>query len=93
MPNLDIDMFDEAPKIGDKVQVTGKIKSIDESSGQVEVSYDNVSILTNRKKTKNTHNDHYVETNPPDETMQNSQMMPNSQTLDQALSQSFPNTQ
>lgn len=88
MPKLDIDMFDETPNVGDKVKVLGKIKSIDEESGEVEVSYDDVSIVTERKKSKNSQNDKYVETNPPDESS-----MSTSQSLDSALSKAFPNTQ
>lgn len=81
-------MFNDAPKVGDKIKVLGTIKSIDDQSGQVEASYDDVSIVTNRQKSKNTKNDNYVETNPPDE-----QGNSNSQSLDAALAKAFPNTQ
>lgn len=87
-------MFDESPKVGDKIKVIGKIKSIDDQSGQVEASYDSVTIITKRHMSKNSKNDHYVEANPPDQTGQDQGgMNPNSQSLDQALSQAFPQTQ
>lgn len=91
MPTLDIDLFDDAPKVGDKVEVTGKVKSINEDDGKVEVSYDDVSIVGKKhKKRKNyDRNDDYF-----DETVTvDREMNPNTQSLDQALSQAFPNTQ
>lgn len=91
MPRLDIDMFDDEPKVGDKVKVMGKVKSIDEDSGEVEVTYDDVSIVDKkkRKKRRDSNDDIY-----DDETIVvDTQMQPQSQTLDQALAQSFPNTQ
>ncbi len=36
MPKIDIDMFEESPKVGDKVKVIGKINYIDEESGEVD---------------------------------------------------------
>lgn len=93
MPTLDIDMFDDEPKVGDKIKVTGKVKSIDEDSGDVEVSYDDVNIVDKddkpKKRRKRRDNRDYFE----DEVVVRNEMMPESQTLDQALAQSFPNTQ
>lgn len=52
MPKLSIDQFDETPNVGDKVKVIGKVQSIDEDSGEVEVSYDDVSIVGEEKSEK-----------------------------------------
>lgn len=90
MPRIDIDMFDESPKVGDKVKVMGKVKSINEDTGEVEVSYDDVSIVKKHKKRDrddNNDNDDDVEI-----TM-DEQVYPESQTLDSALGRAFPNTQ
>lgn len=86
MPKIDIDMFDEEPKVGNKVKVTGKVESINEDTGMVEVSYDDVKIVDAKKRKKRSDND--------DETVivQN-EMDPNMQTYDQALASAFPNTQ
>lgn len=35
-------MFDEAPKEGDQVTVTGTVKSVNADTGEVDVSYDKV---------------------------------------------------
>lgn len=51
MPKLNIDQFEETPNVGDKVKVIGKVQSIDEDSGMVEVSYDDVSIVGKEKET------------------------------------------
>lgn len=91
MPKLDIDMFDDEPKVGDKVRVKGKVESIDEDTGEVEVSYDDVDIVgkeKKRKKNRDNDNDDDV-----DIVYTQDQMSPNTQTLDQALGQAFPNTQ
>lgn len=88
MPRLDLDMFDDAPKVGDKVKVMGKVESIDEDTGEVEVSYDDVDIVGKEKKRKKRRS-----YGTEDEIVVETEMMPNTQTLDQALSQSFPNTQ
>lgn len=93
MPTLDIDMFDEEPKVGDKVKVTGKIKSIDEDDGTVDISYDDVKIVDEKKRKKrrsDRNDDDFID----DETVivQN-EMPPNMQTYDQALATAFPNTQ
>lgn len=94
MPKLDIDMFEDEPKVGDRVKVMGKVKSIDDDSGMVEVSYDDVSIV--RKKRKDRRNRDDDDDDDDDvlvvETMEDSNMS-NSQSLDQALSQAFPQTQ
>lgn len=92
MPTLDIDLFDDAPKVGDKVRVKGKVKSIDEETGEVEVSYDDVDIVGKEKKRKKRRN-YDTDDDFDDEVIVQTETMPNSQTLDQALAQSFPNTQ
>lgn len=92
MPNLDLDMFDDAPKVGDKVKVMGKVESIDEDTGEVEVSYDDVDIVGKEKKRKKRRS-YSRDDDMDDEVVVDVEMMPNTQTLDQALSQSFPNTQ
>jgi len=88
VPTLDIDMFDDSPKVGDKIKVTGKVKSIDEETGEVDVSYDDVTILKkNRNRSDNDDNDE-------DEVdAMNHQIYPESQSLDAALGRAFPNTQ
>lgn len=88
MPRLDLDMFDDAPKVGDKVKVTGKVESIDEDTGEVEVSYDDVNIVGKEKKRKKRRS-----YDTDDEVVVEMETMPNTQSLDEALSQSFPNTQ
>lgn len=96
MPRLGIDMFDETPKVGDRVKVMGKVDSIDEETGEVEVTYGDVSIVDKKKRKKRRNNDNdddfeevvYTQ----DETM-DPQMNPNSQSLDSALARAFPNTQ
>lgn len=93
MPEIDIDMFDDEPKVGDRVKVLGKVKSIDDD-GMVEISYDDVSIVKkNRKKRRDNGDDR---DNDDDfevvEVMETSDMS-NSQSLDEALSKAFPNTQ
>jgi hypothetical protein len=88
MPKLNIDEFDETPHIGDKVKVVGKIKSIDEDSGEVEVSYDSVTIVNKNKKDKSDNNDESDYSDNLD-----NEEMPESQSLDAALSRAFPNTQ
>lgn len=92
MPKIDIDMFEDSPKVGDKVKVTGEVESIDEDTGEVEVSYDDVSIVDkekSKKRKKRRNGRDYFE----EEVVVEDQVMPQSQTLDQALAQSFPNTQ
>lgn len=92
MPTLDIDMFDENPKVGDKIKVLGKVKSIDEESGEVTVTYDDASIVDKKKRKKRRDNDD--DDDFDDETIVvETQMEPQSQNLDQALSQSFPQYQ
>ena len=90
MPKIDIDMFDESPKVGDKVKVMGKVKYIDEESGEVEISYDDVSIV--KKTRKNRDRDDYDDDDEVTMRM-DTEVMPESQSLDAALARSFPNTQ
>lgn len=87
MPRLDIDMFDKAPKVGDKIKVLGKVDSINEDSGEVEVTYDDVSIVKKSSK-KSDDNDSSDDTVTVD-----MESNPNTQSLDYALSQSFGSTQ
>lgn len=89
MPKLDIDMFDETPKVGDNIKVEGKVESIDKESGEVDVTYGDVSIV--EKKKKKTRRDR--NNDEDDEIVFEQEMIPNTQTLDQALAQSFPQTQ
>lgn len=89
MPKLNIEDFDDTPHVGDKVKVMGKVNHINEDSGEVDVSYDNVSIVKKHKNRNHDSNNDVV-----DETVTtNEQVMPQSQTLDEALARSFPNTQ
>lgn len=78
MPTLNVSDFDHAPKVGDAITVDGKVKSINEDTGEVDVSYDKISFVNKKESTKNA---------MPNETM------PNSNSLDQALSQAFDKTQ
>lgn len=93
MPRLDIDMFDEEPKVGDKVKVLGKVKSINEDSGEVEVSYDDVKIIDEKKRKKRRDYDSEDEVIDDETVIVRNEMQPNTQSLDEALVQSFPNTQ
>jgi len=45
MPKLNIDQFDTEPSVGQKVRVEGEVKSIDQDTGEVEVSYDKVETI------------------------------------------------
>lgn len=93
MPTLDIDQFDETPRVGDKIKVTGKVKSIDEDTGEVDVTYDDVSIVDKkRKKRRNRDND---DDDDVDEVVmfQGEEAPPNSQSLDMALAQAFPRSE
>lgn len=80
-------MFDKAPKVGDKIKVLGKVDSINEDSGEVEVTYDDVSIVKKSSK-KSDDNDSSDDTVTVD-----MESNPNTQSLDYALSQSFDSTQ
>lgn len=93
MPTLDIDQFDDTPKVGDKIKVTGKVKSIDSDSGEVEVSYDDVSIVKKSRKNRDRDNEDDDDDFNDDEIVLETQMDPNTQSLDSALGQAFPNTQ
>jgi len=90
MPKLDIDMFDESPKVGDKVKVLGKVTHIDEESGEVDVSYDKVTIVNKRKK-----KDRSDDSDDSDdvEMVMDEEVTPNDQSFDVALNRAFPNTQ
>lgn len=83
MPNLTIDQFDTPPSVGDKIKVLGTVKSINKDTGDVEATYEDVAILSGKNSDKNS--------GPQD--MNQDTMGSNSQSLDQALSQAFPNTQ
>lgn len=92
MPTIDIDQFDEAPHVGDKVKVLGKVKSIDEDTGEVEISYDTVKILDDKKRKKKRNRDD-DDDDDFEEVVVETGMPPESQSLDMALAQAFPNTQ
>lgn len=89
MPNLDIDMFDSEPKVGDKIKVIGKIKSISDE-GVVEASYDAVTIINDKK---NRSEDDSNDDSNDNTDYKDDGMPPDSQSLDSALSKAFPNTQ
>lgn len=81
MPTLNVDQFDTPPHVGDHVKVLGKVKSINDQTGEVDVSYDTVTIV-NAPKNKKASNNNY---NNPDNTVpMDQQMQPNTQSLDQA---------
>lgn len=88
MPKLDIDMFDDEPHVGNKVKVIGKIKSIDEDSGEVEVSYDKVTIVKKHKNRDNS-DDNEDDVTFTETTETSSQPM----NIDQAMQNSFGYTQ
>lgn len=90
MPTLQIDEFNETPHVGDKVRVVGKVESIDENTGEVEVSYGDVKIMNDKK-----HKKHKREDDDEDEEVvfEETADMSNSESLDNALARSFPNTQ
>ena len=89
MPKIDIDMFEVSPKVGDKVKVLGKINHIDEESGEVDVSYDTVSVVNKRKKKDREDSDESDEV----EVAMDEEVTTNDQSLDNALMRAFPNTQ
>lgn len=94
MPTIDIDLFDEDPKVGDKVKVTGKVKSIDEETGEVDISYDDVKIVDEKKRKKRRNRDNDDDDFDDDvEIVVDSQNYPQDQSLDSALMRAFPNTQ
>lgn len=81
MPNISLDEFDDAPDIGDKVTVKGKVLSIDEETGEVEISYDSVKIRGEKKKDKEDNDDD----DNDDEVVVTDEL-----SVDQALARSFP---
>lgn len=91
MPKINIDEFDEAPNVGDKVKVMGKVESIDEDTGMVEVSYDDVKIVDEKKRKKRKDRDDDFE--DEEVVFEETAEMSNSESLDNALARSFPNTQ
>lgn len=93
MPKLDIDLFDEEPKVGNKVRVTGKVESINEDTGMVEVSYDDVKIVDPKKRKKRRDNDDDDFIDEDETVIVQNETQPNMQTYDQALASAFPNTQ
>lgn len=92
MPTLDIDMFETEPHVGNKVKVIGKIKSIDEDSGEVEVTYDKVTIVKKSKNRKDRDNDDDDDDIIVRDTME-TETEPNQMNLDQALANQFGYTQ
>lgn len=85
MPTIPLDEFDNAPDIGDKVIVKGKVISIDEETEEVEISYDSVKIR-NEKKKKRKDNDNDDDDDDDDDVV----FVRDEMTVDDALSQSFP---
>ena len=90
MPTLQIDEFNETPHVGDKVKVMGKVESIDEDTGEVEVSYGDVKIINDKKHRKHKRDD---DDEDEEVVVEESMEISNSESLDNALSQAFPNTQ
>lgn len=84
MPTIPLDEFDDAPDIGDRVIVKGKVISIDEDTGEVEISYDSVKIR-NQKKRKDRDNDNDDDDDDDVEVVYRDDM-----SVDQALARSFP---
>lgn len=85
MPTIPLDEFDNAPDIGDKVVVKGKVISIDEESEEVEISYDSVKIRNEkRKKRKDRDND------DDDDDDDDRVFIRDDVTVDEALARSFP---
>lgn len=83
MPNISLDEFEDAPEIGDKVIVKGEVISIDEETEEVEISYDSVKIRNEKKKKrKDRDND--------DDDDDDVVVVRDEMTVDDALSQSFP---
>lgn len=44
MPNISLEEFDNPPEVGQDVTVKGKVMAIDDASGEVEISYDSVTV-------------------------------------------------
>ncbi len=80
MPTIPLDEFDDAPDVGDRVIVKGKVISIDEETDEVEISYDSVKIR-NKKKSKD-----YEDDDEDDDVV----VVRDDMTVDQALARSFP---
>lgn len=83
MPNINLDEFDDAPDIGDKVTVKGKVLSIDEETGEVEISYDSVKV---GDKNQNRKDRDYDDEEDDDMDV----VVRDEMTVDEALSRSFP---
>lgn len=86
MPTINLDEFDEAPDIGDKVIVRGKVLSIDEETDEVEISYDSVKISNEKKRRKRRDND-------DDDDDDVDVVIRDQMTVDEALARSFPPNQ
>lgn len=80
MPTIPIEEFDEAPDLGDKVTVKGKVISIDEESGEVEISYDSVKVRNEKRKRRDRDDD-----DDDVEVIYRDDM-----SVDEALARSFP---
>lgn len=93
MPMIDIDMFDDAPKVGDKIKVMGKVESIDEDTGEVDVSYDDVKIVKKSKKRRDNDDDDDDDDTVIVRDSMDPEMMPQSQSLDGALNSYFTRTE
>lgn len=85
MPKLNVEMFDEAPSKGDEVTIKGKVLSIDQDSGDVEVSYD---VVTSKTKEEEGEDREEVMEEKGEEA---SYKAPES--LDEALGKAFQKTQ
>lgn len=84
MPTIPLDEFDEAPDIGDKVIVKGKVISIDEETEEVEISYDSVKIRGEKRKKRRDNDDDDDDDDDVDVVYRDEM------SVDEALSRSFP---
>lgn len=91
MPTLDIDMFDNEPHVGNKVKVIGKIESINEDTGEVEVTYDKVTIVRKRKSDRKRSDNDNDDDDDDDVfiTETNTETQPQPMDLDSALARNF----
>jgi hypothetical protein len=86
MPTIPLDEFEDAPDIGDKVTVKGKVVSINEETEEVEISYDSVKV--GNKEKKKSDNDDDDDDDDDDVVVVRDEL-----TVDEALARSFPPSQ
>lgn len=93
MPILNIDDFETEPRVGNKVKVIGRVKSIDEDSGEVDVTYDKVTIVKKSKNRKDRDDDDDDDDDIIVRDTMETETEPNQMNLDQALANQFGYTQ